>query len=107
MQKPIGVKGATVWTPRFSDGENAPCLSLIAATGNPEVKVHVVIQKPDGERVEDKTLVSKLDYIYCADTGGPHPVNIICPSNDRYAFAALSCDREPSLAKLSEKQSAP
>ena len=103
LQKPGGVKGTTAWTPQFMEGDDAPCLNVIAASGDPQKPLHISIRKPTGEKVEDKTLVEMVDFVYCADMGGPHSVNVFSPSNDRYTFAAVDCPRDLALKRLAEK----
>ena len=103
LQKPTGVKGTTVWTPTFMEGDDAACLNVIAASGDPEKPLHISIRKPTGEKIEDSTPVQMVDFVYCADMGGPHSVNIFSPSNERYTFAAVDCPRELALKRLAEK----
>ncbi len=99
----VKVKGTVAWAPAFPDDYDKACLLVIAATGDPAKGLVVVIRKPDGDKVEDRSPVPIVEYIYCAESAGRHSVNVHSPTNEVYTFAAIDCPKAIADELLKQK----
>ncbi len=82
------------FTPDMAKSKTANCLHMVAATGIQGNTLTMTMTTPFGENVAVPPPGNFIDFLFCGETGGKHPVTITPAANEYFTFAAIDCPRK-------------